>query len=212
MIDRYILPLQSRILAYPARWLARAGVRADQVTLTGLVIGVGVLGLLAAGFYQLALLAILANRVADGLDGAVARVTAATDRGAFVDIAFDFFFYPLVPLGFAIAAPAVNALPAAFLIAAFVGTGSSFMAFAAVAAERGLVAEAYPTKGIYYLGGLTEGAETILTFALMCLFPTWFPVIAYVFAGLCVVTTVMRWQQGWVSFGPDRPARESRVD
>ena len=52
-------------------------------------------------------------------------------------------------------------MPAAVLIASFVGTGSSFLAFASIAARRGMQAADYPNKGIYYLGGLTEGSETI---------------------------------------------------
>jgi phosphatidylglycerophosphate synthase len=137
--------------------------------------------------------------LADGLDGVIARQVGATDRGAFLDIALDFFFYATVPLGFALAAPE-NALAAAVLICAFVGTGSSFLAFAVIAAKRGLRSEAYSTKGIYYLGGLTEGAETIALFALMCLVPAWFVPLAYAFAAACLVTTVLRWLQGWRVF------------
>ena len=104
-----------------------------------------------------------------------------------------------MPLGFALAAPE-NALAAAVLICAFVGTGSSFLAFAVIAAKRGLRAEAFPSKGIFYLGGLTEGAETITVFVLMCLFPAWFVPLAYIFAAACAVTTVLRWLQGWRAF------------
>ena len=93
-----------------------------------------------------------------------------------------------------------NALPAALLIASFVGTGSSFLAFSSLAERRGLKADNYPAKGIYYLGGLTEGAETITAFAAMCLWPAAFPSIALVFAALCTLTTLSRWYQGWVTF------------
>ena len=50
----------------------------------------------------------------------------------------------------------------------------------------------YPDKGFYYLGGLTEGTETILLFVVMCLFPAWFPVLAYGFAALCLLTIISR--------------------
>jgi phosphatidylglycerophosphate synthase len=162
-------------------------------------LGVLAVPALALGWFQVALVLILLNRLADGLDGAVARINGPTDRGAFLDIALDFVFYALVPLGFALASPA-NALPAAVLIAAFVGTGSSFLAFSVIAAQRGLSARAYPTKGIYYLGGLTEGTETIAILAAMCLWPAAFAPLAYGFALACLVTTVMRWRMGWVLF------------
>ncbi len=200
MIDALILPTQRRVLHPLAQAIHRRGVAADRITLAGFALGVLAVPALALGWYGVALALILLNRLADGLDGAVARMGAPTDRGAFLDIALDFVFYAVVPLGFAMADPATNALPAAVLIAAFVGTGSSFLAFAVIAAKRGMRAEDYPSKGIFYLGGLTEGFETIALFVAMCLFPVLFPVLAYVFAAACALTTLTRWWQGWQAF------------
>jgi phosphatidylglycerophosphate synthase len=204
MIDAVLLPLQRRVLATPARYLADRGVHADRITVAGFVIGALALPALAFGSFGVALALIALNRLMDGLDGAVARLTGPTDRGAFLDIALDFVFYALVPLGFALADPERNALPAAVLVAAFVGTGSSFLAFAAAAARRGIDAARYPTKGIFYLGGLTEGFETIALFVAMCLFPAWFPGLAYLFAVACAITTLTRWRQGWLALSPDK--------
>lgn len=199
MIDAKLLPLQHWLLRTPARGLAR-WVSADQVSLAGFVLGALTVPALGVRFYGLALILLALNRVADGLDGAVARINGPTDRGAFLDIALDFVFYALFPLGFALADPGVNALPAAVLIASFVGTGSSFLAFASVAARRGLTAADYPGKGIYYLGGLTEGFETIAVFAAMALFPAWFAVLAYGYALACCLSTALRWRMGWQAF------------
>ncbi len=207
MIDAAVLPLQRRLLEAPAHRLVALGIGADQITVAGFVLGALALPALAFGLYGLALALIVVNRLMDGLDGAVARLTGPTDRGAFLDIALDFVFYALVPLGFALTDPAQNALPAAILIAAFVGTGSSFLAFAAIATKLGIRSANYPSKGIYYLGGLTEGAETIALFVLMCLVPGLFPVLSYVFAAACTVTTLMRWWQGWVALSPDAKNR-----
>lgn len=200
MIDARLAPLQKAVLGLPARWLAARGVLADHVSLVGFGLGVLAVPALAFGAFGLALALLAANRIADGLDGAIARATVPTDRGAFLDIGLDFVFYAIFPLGFALADPAANALPAAVLIASFIGTGSSFLAFASIAAKRGKTAADYPNKGIYYLGGLTEGAETIAIFAAMCLFPTAFPLLAYAFAAACALTTLMRWHQGWTAF------------
>jgi phosphatidylglycerophosphate synthase len=133
----------------------------------------------------------------DGLDGAVARLTTPTDRGAFLDITLDFLFYASIPLAFAVADPAPNALPAAVLLAAFIGTGSSFLAFSVFAERRGLKSEDYPQKGFYYLGGLTEATETLICFGLMCLWPQHFAWWAYGFAVLCALTIVTRVLAGW---------------
>jgi phosphatidylglycerophosphate synthase len=139
----------------------------------------------------------LLSRLLDGLDGAVARASTPTDRGGFLDITLDFLFYAAIPLGFAFADPAANALPAAVLLASFIGTGSSFLAFAALAEKRRLADTALPGKSFYFLGGLTEATETIAAFAAMCLWPQWFGPIAYGFAALCAITTALRIGWGW---------------
>ena len=129
----------------------------------------GIFGIVAAsrGDFEAAARFIVFGGIADALDGALARREGPTDRGAFIDICLDFFFYGTVPLAFALANPAENALPACLLLLGFIGTGSSFLAFASLAAKRGLEAQNFPKKGIYYLGGLTEGAETIAFFTLI---------------------------------------------
>ena len=197
MIDAKLLPLQRRLLRPIALGLVTFGVRADQVTITGFLLGIVALPLLASQQYTWALVFILLNRVLDGIDGEVARLTIATDRGAFLDIALDFVFYALIPLGFALANVTENALAAAVLLAAFVGTGSSFLAFSLMAEKRKLHAQKFPSKGLYYLGGLTEGAETIAVFVAFCLWPDLFTPLAYGFAFACGLTTLSRWLQGW---------------
>ena len=197
MIDAKLLPLQRRLLRPMALGLVTFGVRADQVTITGFLVGIVALPLLASEQYIWTLVFILLNRLLDGIDGEVARLTIATDRGAFLDIALDFVFYALIPLGFALANVTENALAAAVLLAAFVGTGSSFLAFSLMAEKRKLHAQKFPSKGLYYLGGLTEGAETIAVFVAFCLWPNLFTPLAYGFAFACGLTTLSRWLQGW---------------
>jgi phosphatidylglycerophosphate synthase len=192
MLDRAAIALLQPGLQRLARVLVKAGVGADAVTLTGFVLGLGGAWAIASGAPSGGLALLLASRLLDGLDGAVARLTTPTDRGAFLDITLDFVFYAAIPLAFAIADPASNALPAAVLLAAFIGTGSSFLAFAVLAERRGLTSDDYPQKGLYYLGGLTEATETLLCFALMCLWPQHFAWWAYGFAALCTLTIATR--------------------
>lgn len=196
MFDRHLIPVIRRPLAALARPLWRAGVSANQVSLAGFLIGMLALPLLAFGCYQWALAAILLNRLLDGLDGAVARETGITDCGGFLDITLDFIFYAAVVLGFALADPA-NALAASTLLFAFMGTGSSFLAFAIMAGKRGIESPVYHHKSLYYLGGLTEGSETIALFVLMCLWPAAFVPLAYGFALLCAITTLTRIWSGY---------------
>jgi len=207
MLDRNALKLLSPWLDRAAARLVRWGVGADAISLAGFGLGLVAALAIATGATLTGLAFIGLSRLADGLDGPVARQTRPTDRGAFLDIALDFAFYASIPLAFAWLAPATNAWPAAVLLAAFIGTGSSFLAFAVLAERRGLKSLAYPSKGLYYLGGLTEGTETLLCFAAMCCWPVQFPLLASVFAGLCGLTWLARLHAGWSLLkDSDRPA------
>ena len=203
MFDRHLLTAVRRPLQKIAAGLISSGVTADQMTVVGFITGITAVPLIITGHTMWALFCILLNRLADGLDGTMARLTGPTDRGAFLDSVFDFLFYSSIPLAFAFAAPEQNALAAATLIYSFVGTCCSFLAFAVLAAKRGITSTAYPNKGFYYLGGLTEATETILLFAVMCLFPGWFPVLAYGFAVLCLLTIISRIAAGIRMFTPE---------
>ncbi len=196
MLDRVATDLLKPAFDAAGRALARRGVGADAVTWTGFALGLGAAAAIAAGHPLAGLGLIAASRLCDGLDGAVARCVGPTDRGAFLDIVLDFLFYASVPLAFAVADPAANALAAAALLASFIGTGASFLAFAVMAERRGLSSAAYPSKGLYYLGGLTEAGETLACFALMCLLPRHFATLAAVFAALCALTTAARLARG----------------
>jgi phosphatidylglycerophosphate synthase len=200
MLDRLALKLVRPLSDAAASWLSARGLTADQATLAGFGFGMLAAIMIATGFTALAILPLLVNRVLDGVDGALARLSRTTERGAFLDISLDFVFYAAVPLAFAALAPEENALPAAVLLAAFVATGTSFLAFAIMAEKRGLKSTAYPTKSFYYLGGLTEGTETILCFLAMCWWPEHFAAIAYVYAALCAITVGTRLVAGWKMF------------
>ncbi|HIF9232149.1 CDP-alcohol phosphatidyltransferase family protein [Photobacterium damselae subsp. damselae] len=192
MLDRYAI----KIIKWPLKTLAalpdKLGIRANQVTITGFIIGLFTLPALAFQRYDLALIFIVINRLLDGLDGAIARRQGITDCGGFLDITLDFIFYSLVPFGFVLADPNNNAIAGAFLIYSFIGTGSSFLAFAIMAGKRNIESPVYKQKSLYYIGGLTEGTETIACFVLFCLFPSYFSIIAWIFGALCWVTTATR--------------------
>ena len=191
MLDARLRPLIDPPLNRVGHLLARSGISANMLTFSGLALGLG--GAVAIAFEQiwLGLVLIIANRLLDGLDGAVARATSPSALGGYFDIVADFAFYVSIPLGFGIMASS-NTLPALVLVASFVLTGVSFLAFAVIAAERGEETEAHGKKSFFYSTGLAEGTETIAVFIAMCLFPVWFGVLAYAYAALCVLTVFQR--------------------
>ena len=191
MLDRFLRPLIDPILNRAGRVLARH-VGADAVTLAGLAVGLAAAAMLALGASgALALLPLLAGRVLDGLDGAVARARGKSDFGGYLDITCDFGFYGAVPLAFALRDPA-NGVAAAFLLATFYLNGASFLGFAILAEKRGITTAAQGEKSLYYSAGLLEGAETILFFVALCLWPEGFRPMAVVFGALCLMTTAAR--------------------
>lgn len=179
--------------------LARTGITADQITIAGFVIGMLAVPLIATGQYGWALAAIGLNRVCDGLDGAVARQTRLTDRGGFLDIVLDFIFYAGVVFGFVLAAPA-NQVPGAFLLFAYMGAASSFLAYAIMAAKRGETTALRGRKSLYYLGGLAEGGETVALMVAGCLFPDLFPGFAWIYGAVCWITAATRIFAAWQAF------------
>lgn len=187
-VDMAVNPLGAR--------LARAGIGANQVTLAGLGLGLVAAAVIALGGPIAAALVLIGlNRLADGLDGAVARADmrggGKSDLGGYLDIVCDFIFYGAIPLAFALRAPE-NALPAAVLLTSFYINGASFLGYAIFAAKRGLVPDAASRargdKSLYFTAGLAEGFETIAVFVAFCLWPQMFAPLAYGFAALCFAT------------------------
>ena len=197
MLDARLRRLIDPPLERLASPLAAHGLSANATTLIGFACGLAAMAAIAFQSYLPGLALLLLNRLFDGLDGAIARQRGLSDLGGFLDILLDFIVYSGIPFAFALADPAANALPAAFLILSFVGTGTSFLAFATMAAKRGLSTDLRGKKSLYYLGGLTEGAETLLVLVLACLLPDWFPTIAWIFGALCWLTTATRTAAAW---------------
>ena len=200
MFDAQIRPLMDRLLNPVGRSLAARGVMANHVTVIGVLFGLAATVSVAFQLFDIAFWLILLNRVADGLDGAVARASMTTDFGGYLDIVCDFVFYSAIPFAFAVALPE-NSFASAFLIFSFIGTASSFLAFAILAEKHNVSTEIRGKKAFYYLGGLTEGGETILLLLAMVIWPSYFIFMAFGFGLLCWVTTITRIYAAYRQFG-----------
>ena len=185
--NRLVHPTMNELASYVPRRIS-----ANSITLFGFGIGLLAVPLLWTKLYSVALVLILVNRFFDGLDGSVARRNGVTNLGGYLDISSDFIIYSAVIFGFALADQEKNSLAAAFLIFSFVGTGTSFLAFAVIAEKQGISSEAHDQKAFYYLGGLVEGTETILFYIIICLFPEHFTTLAVIFGCICWLTVVGR--------------------
>ena len=192
MLDKYSLKIISPALNRLAYYLNQLSIKPHQVTLVGFILGIiGVIFIITHQYY-VALTFIVLNRIADGLDGALARISGEESAaGAYLDIVLDFIFYQAVVVGFAFAAPE-NVTVSLLLMLSFVGTGCSFLAFAIYAEKFSIKSIRFPQKGFHYMNGLAEGTETIAFFVLACIFPQYYMPLAFVFMIICVLTTIIR--------------------
>jgi phosphatidylglycerophosphate synthase len=200
MLDGLIRPRIDPALDALGRRMAARGVGADAVTLAGLALGLAAAGAIALGHTAAGLVLILASRLADGLDGAVARAGRPTDFGGLLDIVADFLFYGAIPFAFALLDPAANAVAAAALILSFYVNGATFLGVATLAAKRGLGPGDRGPKALHYSAGLLEGTETIAFFVALCLWPAAFAPLAWGFAALCLATAGLRMAAARVAF------------
>ena len=190
MFDIKVIFFLNPILRMVACKLANLGLSANFISYCGLACAFGAFFSIIFCVYFLGLIFILLNRVFDGLDGAISRLTGSTDHGGFIDIVFDFIFYAIVPLAFAISSEN-NSLAAVVLLATFLINGVTFLAYAAIKNSKEETSN-LQTKSFYYSPGIVEGTETFAFFCIFCIFPSYFSIFAYVFSLFTIITAFQR--------------------
>ena len=207
MLDSMLRPVKDRLLVGATRTpLAR--LHPTVISSVGLVAS---LGAAVAAWRLLPLLAVglwLFGRVADGIDGAVARSSGrSSDVGGLLDFVFDSVGYAAIPLGLAFGLDERGAwIATAVLLASFYLNAVSLGYVAALLEKRALVAPSTPHPGEERRGptsavlprGLVEGTETIVFFTLALAFPDAAPIIWWVMAVAVFITVLerMRWAIG----------------
>ena len=191
MLDVRIRQVVAPVLDTAGRVLAERGVRPGVLTGVGWLLGVG--ACISAGFalWPVALGLWLANRLFDGLDGPVARARGATDVGGFLDVVADFSIYAGFVVGVAVAVPQARVACLVLLFAYYV-SGTALLAQSSLLERRRVIATCPDQRSLRFVGGLAEGAETIVVYVLFCLFPAMAAGIAWVFAGIVAITAAQR--------------------
>lgn len=123
----------------------------------GFAIGVLALPFLALGWYLAALVAILLNRLLDGLTVRWRGAEGWPDAGGFLDISLWIFFFTRWCL-LGLSSPHRSKTPwQAAGCCLRLSARAAVFAFAALAAKHQIDNPGYAHKSFYYLGGLTEG-------------------------------------------------------
>ena len=191
MLDKKLNLFFRPILTKIAKVLINRKFTSNQITLFGFILGIFSFIFLSLGMIYIALLFFILNRIFDGVDGTLARLSKPTDLGGFYDIISDFFIYALLPLGF-IFFDKNNFLSMSFLLTSFIGTCSTFLTTAWIFEKKKIQIEKLSKKSFYYSEGLIEGTETIFLFILMFIFYEVATFIAWIFGVLCFITALIR--------------------
>jgi phosphatidylglycerophosphate synthase len=189
VLDAHTRRLVAPAVEATAGRLHRAGVSPTAVTAVGFAAGVAACVAAAFAAWPLALVLWLANRALDGLDGPLARLRGASDRGGFLDIVADFTVYGGFVLGVAVAEPDARLACVALLVAYYV-SGTAFLAWSSLAERRVLTTG--DERSLRFVGGLAEGTETIAVYVLFCLLPGSAETIAWAFTAIVAITALQR--------------------
>ena len=177
----------------------RVGLTPSGLTAVGLLLAVAASVAAGTGAWWVALAAWLLSRLADGLDGVLARRRdVASDLGGLIDIMADFAAYGGFVLGVAVGAPGARVACAALLLAYYLN-GSAFLAISGLAEKRRRQV-AGDERSLQFVTGLTEGTETITAHAVFALVgalqPSWLPAAVWVFTAMVAVTVLQRLRFG----------------
>ena len=187
-------PIFSRILKAPmargAEALMERHITATQVTLAGFAAAVLCATAVAYGYYVIGLVFLIVNRLADGMDGALARMTHPTDFGAYLDMVLDFVAFTAIAGSFAAGRPD-HAIAAVVVAASLMGLASTFLGFAVIAAARGLIPD-MQSKPFTMAGGIVETSEITVFLLIVLVMPDLFPTAAWIFSAACWVTMAQR--------------------
>lgn len=199
MLDSAIRRAGGPLLEGAGRRLAALGVRAGWLTAAGWGAGVAACVAAGTGRWAPALVLWLVNRALDGLDGPVARAGTATNRGAFLDVVADFSVYGGFVVAVAVAEPDAR-LACVVLLGTYYASGTAFLALSSLRERIGCARS--DERGLRFVGGLAEGAETVVAYVAFCLFPGDASIVAWSFAALVGVTALQRVVLGARVLGP----------
>ena len=191
MFDRQVQNFTQKPLQYIANLFLKF-ISPNQITLIGFVFGILMCISIVIDQYLMGIVFLSLNRLCDGLDGAMARLTAPTPLGGYLDIVLDFLVYGGFVLSFGITDPN-NTFLSMILLFCYIGTGTTFLAKAVI-----LPSQYHQNhnnnipKSFYYAVGLVEGTETIVFMILCLLFPNMFNYLSSIFIVLCLITIVNR--------------------
>ena len=199
MWDEALRELKDVVLKPVARLLL-GSITANQMTILGLVLGLASAVCFAVHLPVAGMLLWGLNRVADGLDGTLARLgNKQSDFGGFLDLVCDLVVYAAIPVGLTVQASsggpaqtdrawlALSGLLAVF----YVNIGSLFYLSALIQKQQQAGSSPRVTS-VPFPSALIEGFETVVFYTLFMAFPRYLVGLFTVFSLGCVVNIIQR--------------------
>ena len=196
MVDRLVRPIKERLFAPLALRVGRL-VHPSLISLASFPLGIAAFWCVLKGMYGVGVVFWLLNRVLDGLDGTVARVTGRqSDLGGYLDIILDFLVYSLLPIAFVIRATRIAAYSGnqgdhlvwalVGLMAVFYVNSAGWMYISALLekAKQGAALK-QETTSVTMPTGIVEGTETLVFYTLFFVFPH---LLVYLILAMAILT------------------------
>lgn len=201
MLDAPLRRMLERPLDRAAAAIDVRALTPDRLTAAGLVLGLGSAATAGVGWWATSAVLWLVSRVADGLDGPLARRRRARGEGdagagGFFDITADFTVYGATVVGVGVGSGG-PLWPFLLVLLAYYVNGTAFLAFSSIAERSGRTID--DGRSLSFLGGIAEGTETIAVHTLWLLVPWWSPQIAVVWAAVVGVGAVQRIVAGYAA-------------
>ncbi len=193
MFDLPLRNLKDRILAGLIRPMVDK-IHPNMVSIVAFVLGMASVVFLGLGQIGLAFGFWLVNRIVDGIDGLLARMSnQVTDFGGYLDIMLDFVVYAAIPLALVVLDQNQELLfPTLVMMASFYINGASWMYLSAILEKRGRSSEDQTKTSVVMPSGLVEGAETIIIYSLLILIPEARYFLLWATAALTILGIVLR--------------------
>lgn len=187
---RFVQPALDAI----ARACARAGISANALTVTGMLVGVAAAALVALGHPVAGFLVLWLSGVIDAADGTLARLTGPSPMGAILDITFDRVVELSMVTALAWRFPDAR-LELVVLAGVIAIAMSLFLSIGAAVQNRSV-------KSFHYAPGLGERTEAFICLSLMILDAERLVPWTWVFVGVIAFTMAQRLRHAMKMLAP----------
>jgi phosphatidylglycerophosphate synthase len=194
MLDRILRNIKEILLNPFAKQAGRV-LHPNMITLLSFAFGLVSIYYIVERSIMTALVFWLLNRIFDGLDGTVARVTGrSSDFGGYLDIVLDFIVYSAIPVALVYSDPSADKyFVLSLLLSSYYVNAASWMYLSSILEKRNLGASLNnEMTSITMPSGMADGTMTIIFYSMFFVFPSHLKLLFTLFIILVLVSIAQR--------------------